>query len=89
MNYIIGFAVWIAIGVIIAIAMRMFYKVARTDAWLTFTFGFFGAFIGGMLGTAGYVHHDPNPFRFGGMTGALLGAILFTTCYHFTAEKGV
>ncbi|MEO5510006.1 MAG: hypothetical protein ABIV28_04240 [Longimicrobiales bacterium] len=89
MNYIIGFAVWITIGVVIAVVMRMFYKVAGAESWLTFVFGFFGAFIGGMLGTAGYVHHDPNPFRFGGMLGALLGALFFTACYHFTEDKGV
>lgn len=89
MNYIIGFIVWIALGVIGAAIMRFFYRVEGTDAWLTFTFGFFGAFIGGMLGTSGYVHHDPNPFRFGGMLGAALGALLFTAMYHFTTDKAV
>ena len=85
----VGFALWITIGVVVALAVRMFYKVTGTEGWLTVTFGFFGAFIGGMLGTAAYVHHDPNPFRFGGLLGALMGAIFFTACYHFTQERGV
>jgi hypothetical protein len=89
MNYIIGFAIWTFIGLAIGMVMRMFYRVPTTDRWLSLTFGFFGAFIGGMLGTSGYVHHDPNPFRFGGMLGALLGATFFAACYHFTTDKGV
>ncbi len=88
-DFIIGFAIWIAVGVVAAMAVRLFYRVPRTDAWLTFVFGFFGAFIGGMLGTSGYVHHDPNPFRFGGILGAALGALFFTAVYHFTSDKAV
>lgn len=89
MHYILGFITWIVIGVIAAGIMRFAYRVARTDAWLTFAFGFFGAFIGGMLGTSGYVHHDPNPFRFGGILGAVLGSLFFTAVYHFSSDKAV
>ena len=87
MNYILGFITWTVAGLVLGYIVRTVYRVERTDLWLSLVFGFFGAFIGGMLGTAGYVHHDPNPFRFGGILGAVLGAILFTWIYHFTTEK--
>ena len=89
MNIIAGFAVWTAIGLASGFALRILYRVARTDTWLTLVFGFFGAFIGGMLGTSAYVHHAPEPLRVGGVIGALLGSLLFTWMYHFVSDKAV
>lgn len=89
MNYILGFILWTVLGLVLGALVRAVYRVERTDLWLSLTFGFFGAFIGGMLGSSGYVHHDPNPFRFGGILGATLGALFFVSVYHFTSDKAV
>ena len=89
MTFIMGFAVWTAIGLAAGFALRVLYRVPRTDLWLSLVFGFFGAFIGGMLGSSGYVHHDPNPLRVGALIGALSGSFLFAWIYHFTSDKAV
>jgi uncharacterized membrane protein YeaQ/YmgE (transglycosylase-associated protein family) len=67
----------------------MLYKGPATTQIVTLMFGVFGAFIGGMLGNAAYIHHDPNPLRFGGLLGAVMGATFFTFVYHFVAKKAV
>jgi uncharacterized membrane protein YeaQ/YmgE (transglycosylase-associated protein family) len=82
-----GFILWIAIGLIGAAIMRFTYKVSGTDAWLTYTFGFYGAFIGGMLGSAANVHHDPSPMRMAGIIGAVVGALFFTAVYHMSTKR--
>jgi uncharacterized membrane protein YeaQ/YmgE (transglycosylase-associated protein family) len=56
---------------------------------MTLIFGVCGAFIGGMLGTSAYVHHDPLPLRLGGLIGAALGALIFSWLYHLMARKAV
>jgi len=89
MVFITGFAVWIAIGLVAGFALYMLYKGPETTQLVTLTFGIFGAFIGGMLGNSAYIHHDPNPLRFGGLLGAVLGATFFTFVYHFVAKKAV
>lgn len=89
MTFIAGFAVWIVFSLIAGFAVRMFYRAAATEAWLSFVFAFFGAFIGGMLGTSPYIHHDPNPLRFGSLLGALIGAFAFTIIYHTAARKAI
>lgn len=89
MTFIVGFLVWIALGVIAGVIMPRAQKAAATEAWLTIVFGVFGAFIGGMLGTSPYIFHDPTPLRIGSLIGALLGAIFFTFLYHFIARKAV
>src|SRR5512135_3768157 len=58
MAYVIGFVVWIVIGIVAAVVMRTMYAAVGTATWLTFAFGIFGAFVGGMLATSGYVYHD-------------------------------
>jgi uncharacterized membrane protein YeaQ/YmgE (transglycosylase-associated protein family) len=82
-----GMLVWVVLGVIGAIVARALYRADGTETWLTFTFGFFGALIGGMLGTSPYIHHDPAPLRLGGLLGAALGATGFALLYHFIARK--
>jgi len=87
MDFIAGFAVWIAIGLVAGFLARTFYRAADVVTGLTLLFGVFGAFIGGMLGTAAYVHHAPLPLRVGGLIGATAGALFFSTLYHFIAKK--
>lgn len=88
MEFIAGFALWVVFGLVAGFLVRMLYR-APTEAWLTLVFGFFGAFIGGMLGTSPYVHHDPHPLRFGSLLGAAIGALAFATIYHIAARKAV
>lgn len=89
MEFITGFAVWVAIGLVAGFVVYLMYKGPETTQLVTLTFGIFGAFIGGMLGNSPYIHHDPNPLRFGGLLGAVLGATFFTFVYHFVAKKAV
>ena len=89
MTFIIGFLVWLAVGVIAGLIMPRAYRAGATVPLLTVVFGIFGAFIGGMLGTSPYIFHDPTPLRFGSLLGALLGATFFTFLYHFIARKAI
>jgi uncharacterized membrane protein YeaQ/YmgE (transglycosylase-associated protein family) len=87
--FIAGFLVWIIFAVAAGFLVRNFYRTALTATGLTFTFAFFGSFIGGMLGTAAYVHHDANPLRIGSLIGAAIGAVFFSFLYHFVARKAL
>ncbi len=89
MAYVIGFLIWIVVGVVVAVLIRTMYAAAATTAWLTVVFGIFGAFVGGMLAASGYHYHDPTPLRAGALVGAVLGSLLFTFLYHLVARKGI
>ena len=88
MDFIIGFAIWIVIGVVAGTLMRG-YRAPGTEGWLTVLFGVLGAFVGGMLGSSAHIFHDATPLRIGGLLGAVLGAIFFSFLYHFIARKAV
>lgn len=87
MAFIIGFAIWVAFGVVAGFIGQAILRGPGTAAILTFFFGIMGAFIGGMLGVSPYIFHDPLPTRVGAMIGAALGALVFVTIYHVTARK--
>lgn len=89
MSYIVGFIVWLAIGLAGAFILRAGYRGPATTMPLTIAFGIFGAFIGGMLGSSAHIFHDPNPLRIGGLVGAVLGAVFFTLVYNLAAKKAV
>jgi uncharacterized membrane protein YeaQ/YmgE (transglycosylase-associated protein family) len=89
MTFLAGFMVWIVLGLIGAFVAQLTYRGPGTIGWLNYVFGFFGAFIGGMLGTSPYIFHDPTPMRVGALIGALAGAFVFTFMYHFIARKAV
>jgi len=89
MSFIIGFLIWLALGLLGGGIIRAVYKAPRTSPALTLIFGIFGAFIGGMLGVAGYVYHDPTPVRVGGLIGAAAGALLFSFIYHLIDRTAV
>ncbi len=89
MTYVLGFVIWIIIGLIASTIMRAVYAAQFTATWLTYMFGFFGAFVGGMLAASGYVYHDPSPLRIGSIIGAVIGSFFFTGIYHLVARKGV
>ena len=89
MTFVVGFLIWIAIGVVAGLAMPRMYKAAGTEPVMTVVFGVCGAFIGGMLGESAHVFHDANPLRIGGLIGAVAGSIFFTYLYHLVARKVV
>lgn len=89
MAYVIGFLIWLAVGIVAAIVLRLVYHGPTTTVALTLFFGISGAFIGGMLGVAPYVTHDPSPLRFGGLLGAVLGAVITPFVYHLVARKAL
>lgn len=89
MDFVIGFALWTLIGVVGGFIVSRGYRAAGTEPWLTITFGFLGAFVGGMLGSSAHVFHDATPLRAGGLIGAALGAVFFSFLYHFIARKAV
>lgn len=87
MTFLTGFAVWIALGLAGGLLVRLLVRAPETAAWLSLVFALFGAFIGGMLGTSPYIHHDPNPLRLGSLLGAAIGAVAFAAIYHVAARK--
>ena len=89
MTFVVGFLVWTIFGVVAGIVVARMYKAAATEPLLTVIFGFFGAFIGGMLGSSAHVFHDATPLRLGGLLGALLGGVFFSFLYHYVARKAV
>ena len=89
MTFITGFLIWLAIGIAAGLALHVSYRGPTTTTALSLFFGVAGAFIGGMLGVAPYVTHDPTPLRFGAMVGAVLGAALFPFVYHLVARKAL
>jgi uncharacterized membrane protein YeaQ/YmgE (transglycosylase-associated protein family) len=89
LTFAVGFAVWIAIGILAGYGVARSYKAAGTEPLLTFVFGVCGAFIGGFLGESAHVFHDANPLRIGGLIGAVTGSIFFAFLYHLVARKVV
>lgn len=89
MTFVTGFLIWLALGIAAGLLLRLVYRGPTTTLFLSLFFGVTGAFIGGMLGTAPYVTHDPTPLRFGALVGAVLGALLFPFVYHLVARKAL
>jgi len=89
MDFVTGFLLWLAVGLLGGFLARATYRGAGTTTTLTVLFGVFGAFTGGMLGMSAYVYHNPVPRRLGGILGAVLGAFFFSYLYHFIARKAV
>lgn len=87
--FLMGLIVWAVIGFVIGFVVNMVYRGPETSTVMTLVFGFFGAFIGGMLAMSGYIFHDPAPLRIGGLIGASTGAAGFTFMYHFIAKKAL
>jgi len=88
MGYALGFLVWLGIAIVAFVAYRaVLGRTPNTVPWVAFMLTLFGTFVGGMLGVAAYVYHDPNPLRFGGILGALLGAALFSGVYYWAARR--
>ena len=88
MGYALGFLVWLGIAVLGFVVFRaVLGRTPNTTPWIAFMLTLFGTFIGGMLGVSGYIYNDPEPLRFGGLLGAVLGAALFSGGYYWAARK--
>lgn len=88
MEYAIGFLVWLGIAALAILLVGMkFRRTPGTTVLVAGILAVLGTFIGGMLGVSGYVYHDPSPLRIGGLIGAVLGGLLFSSIYYWVARK--
>jgi uncharacterized membrane protein YeaQ/YmgE (transglycosylase-associated protein family) len=86
-NFFVGFLIWLAIAVGAGLVVFRLGHGPGTNRIITVMLAIFGAFIGGMLGVAAYVYHDPTPLRPGGLIGAILGSLFFSSVYQFASKK--
>ena len=82
----IGVGIWIVLGAIIGLLMRVLTKrVAEQPGHLLILvlFGSFGAVIGGMLGVGFFQFEEPTALSLGGMGGAVALSALLTWVYRW------
>ena len=87
----IGIAVWIVLGAVIGLAMKMVVKLPDETpghATLLAVLGAFGAVVGGMLGVGIFHLWDPVALSAGGMGGAVFLAAFMTWVYR-RATRGL
>ncbi len=82
----IGVGVWIVVGALVGLAMKLLIRRPEEQPGHTLIlaiFGSFGAVIGGMLGV-GLLHFDnPTALSFGGIAGAVVLAAIMTWTYRW------
>lgn len=82
----IGVAIWIVMGGVIGLAMKLVVKRPETTpghSRLLFILGAFAAVVGGMLGVGILEFDDPVALSPGGMAGAVALAVLLTWTYRW------
>jgi len=82
----IGVAVWIVLGALIGLGMKVIVKQQdETPGHVVVlaTLGAFGALIGGMLGVGLFHLWDPKALSVGGMGGALVLATFMSWLYRW------
>ena len=88
----IGIGVWIALGAIVGLTMKMLVKLPSEQlghTLLLVVFGAFGAVVGGMLGVGFFQFGDPRALSTGGMVGALFLSTLLTWTYRWGSKSVV
>ncbi len=88
----IGVGVWIVLGAIVGLVMRL--VIRRPDEQpghgaLIAVFGAFGAVIGGMLGVGMFHFQEPSALSLGGMAGALALAVFMSWLYRWGSTEWV
>ncbi len=82
----IGIGVWIAMGAVIALVMRITIKRPEETPGhvpVLVVIGAFGAVIGGMLGVGIFEFDDPVAFSTGGMAGTATFAVVMSFLYRW------
>ena len=82
----IGIGIWIVMGAVIALVVRVLVKrPEETPGHLPVlvTLGAFGAVIGGMLGVGIFQFDDPLAISTGGMAGAAVLSVLISVIYRW------
>lgn len=87
MKFLVGFVIWLAVAISAGLVVFRLGRGPGTNRIITVMLAIFGAFIGGMLGVAAYVYHDPTPLQPGGLIGAVVGSIFFSSVYQFASKK--
>jgi hypothetical protein len=86
----IGIGVWIVVGALVGLSMKVLVKQTGErsgHATLLAVFGAFGAVIGGMLGV-GLFHFDhPTALSLGGFGGAIFLSALLTWVYRWGIRR--
>jgi hypothetical protein len=82
----IGIGIWIVLGSLIGLVMRTIIR--RPEATpghtgLIVVLGAFAAVVGGLLGVGLFAFYDPRALSWGGMGGAAVLAVLFTSIYRW------
>jgi uncharacterized membrane protein YeaQ/YmgE (transglycosylase-associated protein family) len=82
----IGVAIWIVVGALVGLAMKVVIQRPEEQpghTLLLVILGAFGAVIGGMLGVGLFHFYDPTALSIGGMGGALVLAAIMAWTYRW------
>lgn len=82
----IGVGIWIVLGAVIGLAMKVLVKLDEETpghTTLLMVLGAFSACIGGMLGVGIFEFYEPLAISAGGMGGAVVLAALLTYVYRW------
>jgi hypothetical protein len=82
----IGIGIWVVMGSLIGLVMKTLIKRPEATSGhtaLIMILGAFAAVVGGMLGVGISSFYDPKALSLGGMVGAAVLAILFTSIYRW------
>jgi len=82
----IGIGIWIVVGVLAALLIKVLVKrpeVTPGHTTILMLMGIFGALIGGMLGVGLFHFYDPVALSVGGMAGGVVFALFMAWIYRW------
>lgn len=86
----IGIGIWIVLGAVIGLAMKILVKrpgETRGHSVVLATFGAFGAVIGGMLGVGLFHFYEPAALSAGGFGGAIFLSAFMSWTYRWGIHR--